>query len=201
MKYISILLILLSNFCFSQNKTFHDAGIYTNLDWSKNENIQIIPQIWTYINKFYLEGRYNYENINTFSLYVGRSISYNNKVYFDFIPMIGGVIGKTNGISPGFNFQLDYKNFSTFTEFQYTIDLKNTYNSFFWDWTRFSFNIFKYVNIGGAIQILDEDIGNLSFKVGPMIGFIYKKFEFEFYTYNFWERYPTLSCGVKYILK
>src|ERR1700712_2571521 len=53
--------------------------------------------------KWYAEARYNYEDINTLSLYAGRTFSQQNDFSWSFTPMIGGMAGKMQGGSFGLN--------------------------------------------------------------------------------------------------
>src|SRR5262249_44183759 len=49
----------------------------------------------------HLEARYNYEDLETGSLWVGYNFSIGDKISLNITPMFGGVFGKTNGIAPG----------------------------------------------------------------------------------------------------
>lgn len=112
--------------------------------------------------------------------------------------MIGVVCGKTNGVSPGINFELQYKRFSTFTQCQYTFDLKNIISSFFWDWTGFNINISEHFGLGSAVQIFQPNSGEPFYSAGPMLSFHNKKLAIEVYAYNFWLEYPKWAIGLEY---
>jgi hypothetical protein len=203
MKRVFILLFSLSlftGFCKAQEQDslFHDAGIYTTIQWSAESPVVATPQFWVYIKNFYIEARYNYENLNTASLYFGRSFTIEKKAAIEITPMLGGVVGQTNGISPGFNFRLEYNLFSTSTQCQYTIDLKDIKSSFFWDWTNFYFNFSEHFGIGGAVQILIPQSGDQLYSAGPTLRLSYKKLAAEIYVYNFWERQPTYAVAIEY---
>ena len=60
----------------------------------------------------HLEARYNYENINTFSAWFGYNISGGNKFQYTITPMIGGLFGDIQGISPGLELDFDFLGFN-----------------------------------------------------------------------------------------
>jgi len=181
-----------------QDSLFHDAGIYTTVQWSAGEPAVVTPQFWVYIGDYYLEARYNYENLETASLYFGHSFSFGKNASIELTPLLGGVVGATNGISPGFNFNLEYKSFVTSTQCQYTFDLKDFPGSFFWDWTNFSFNFSDHFGMGGGMQLFIPQSGEKNISAGPMIVLGYKRLSLEMYVYNFWERQPTYAVGLVY---
>jgi len=49
----------------------------------------------------HLEARYNYENIDTTSIWAGYNFSFGEGLTFDLTLMAGGVFGKTHGVAPG----------------------------------------------------------------------------------------------------
>ena len=200
-RFYFLLLFLLLHIGFvkaqEQDSLFHDAAIYTTIQWAAEKPV-ITPQAWIYIKKFYLEARYNYENLNTASLYFGRSFAFDKKAFIEITPMLGGVVGATNGISPAFNLFLGYKSFSSVTQCQYTIDLKDTKNSFFWDWTNFYFTFSDHFALGGAVQMLIPQSGKGIYNVGPMVRLSYDRLAAEMYVYNFWLHQPTYALAIQY---
>lgn len=198
MKKIVLLtfLILIINITYSQKDSiFHDAGFYNTIQWSGIEETTITPQAWIYIKNCYLEARYNYEDNKTISLYVGRAFQIKNG---EITPMIAAVVGKTMGVSHGINFEFKHNAFSTFTQCQYTFNLRDNNKSFFWDWSGFNFDISKYFGLGGAFQVLKQNGNSPLYKVAPMISFRHKLLIIEVYTYNLWQKYPIGAVGIEY---
>src|SRR5687768_1141206 len=50
----------------------------------------------------HLEARYNYEDLDTGSLWIGYNLGGGGKVTWELTPMLGGVFGRTAGIAPGY---------------------------------------------------------------------------------------------------
>jgi hypothetical protein len=177
---------------------FHDATIYSTIQWSAHEPAVVTPQMWIYLKDFYFEARYNYEDTRTFSIYAGKSFYPDKKEQIEITPLIGGVFGNLNGISPGLNFSASHKRFSTETQTQYTFDLKDPGNSFYWDWTNFSFGVYKNLGIGGSTQIYVPKTGEASALAGPMVNLTFKRFLFEAYSYNPWQEHPVWAFAIQY---
>lgn len=58
----------------------------------------------------HLEARYNYEDLDTGSAWVGYNFSGGKRLAWEFTPMLGGVLGDTTGIAPGYKGSLSWWN-------------------------------------------------------------------------------------------
>jgi len=67
----------------------------------------------------HLEARYNYEDLETGSLWVGYNFSAGQNVVLQATPMIGGVLGKTTGVAPGYEVSLSYVKLELSTQGEY----------------------------------------------------------------------------------
>ena len=121
-------LLVLNSFVFGQltdslttQKTpiFHDPSTYVDFQFLKDDDPLITSQFWIYAKKFYFEARYNYEARQTFSLYLGRSFKMGKDNMFEVIPMVGGSVGKFNGVSPAITMILDAGWIRGFSQNQY----------------------------------------------------------------------------------
>ncbi len=78
--------------------------------WSFSATAYIVPDFQEYVQPtfsadrgwLHLEARYNYENLETGSAWVGYNFSGGEKLEWEFTPMLGGVFGNTTGITPGY---------------------------------------------------------------------------------------------------
>jgi hypothetical protein len=87
--------------------------------WAYNLTVDgyIVPKNQSYVdpiltadrNWLHLEARYNYEDLKTGSLWVGYNFARGKKWVLDVTPMVGGVFGRTTGISSGCEASLSYK--------------------------------------------------------------------------------------------
>src|SRR4030095_12729434 len=81
--------------------------------------------------RLHLEARYNYEDLETGSAWVGFNFSLGGEVALEATPMLGGVFGKTDGIAPGYKFSLTYWKLELYSEGEYLIDVGDSSESFF----------------------------------------------------------------------
>lgn len=82
-------------------------------------------------NKWYAEGRYNYEDEKTFSLYISKTFSNKKNLSYSLTPLIGGALGNFNGISAGLNMEGDYKKFLFSFQTQYSFSTDQRQKNFF----------------------------------------------------------------------
>lgn len=65
---------------------------------------------------WHFEARYNYEDIQTGSLWVGWNLSTGSAVELEFTPMAALVIGTVDGFAPGFEATVSWKRFTFYDE-------------------------------------------------------------------------------------
>ena len=112
-KVITIFILVVS---LSAAKAQSDSSSWT---FSADANFYLIPDDFFVLpvfradkNKLHLEARYNYEDRETFSGWIGYNFSGGDDVFsYTFTPMLGGVVGLSNGVAPGLEFTLTYKKF------------------------------------------------------------------------------------------
>ena len=86
-------------------------------------------------SNWYAEGRYNYEDLNTFSLYGGRTFSNEHALSYSITPMAGIMWGRLRGGSAGLNASIEYKKYYFSTQSQYSIATQHLAESFFFSWS------------------------------------------------------------------
>ena len=75
----------------------------------------------------HLEGRYNYEDFDTASVWAGWNLSCGEKLIFDFTPMVGWVFGQTSGIAPGWRLGLSRGAVEFTSEAEFVFDTHDSY--------------------------------------------------------------------------
>ena len=118
----------------------------------------------------HLEARYNYEAIDTGSVWIGYNISFGDAIKVDFTPMIGGVFGDTHGVAPGYEISLAWRGLEFYTEGEFVFDTDDSSASFFYSWSELTYSCTDWFRAGVAAQrtkIRDEPSG---IDIGPLIG-------------------------------
>lgn len=133
---------------------------------------------------FYAEGRYNYEALNTFSFYMGRTFSKESKLSYSISPIAGVVIGDLNGGSVGANVSLGYKNFFLYSQPQYTFSVQGAYDNYIYSWTDLTYSPLDWLSVGISLQHTKGYKTEGFIENGLVIEAAYKKVTFPLYIFS-----------------
>src|SRR5262249_13548856 len=100
----------------------------------------------------HLEARYNYEALETGSLWLGYNLSFVEKLVLEIAPMLGGVFGDLTGIAPGYNLLLSYKHFALSSQSEYFFDPGNSSGNFFYTWSELTYSPWEWLRAGLVTQ-------------------------------------------------
>jgi hypothetical protein len=90
----------------ADNRWSFGASIYGYIVPDSREYAQ--PTVTADHGRLHLEARYNYEALETGSVWVGCNFGAGEKLAWEFTPMLGGVFGNTTGIAPGYKGSLSW---------------------------------------------------------------------------------------------
>ncbi len=98
-----------AQYATGQSMTPQPEKAATDWSFSASAYAYIVPESKDYVQPtitadrrwLHLEARYNYEDLETASVWVGYNFSVGENVSLDITPMLGGVFGDTAGIAPG----------------------------------------------------------------------------------------------------
>lgn len=191
MKKIILIISMILCFCLSSNA--QDPSTSTKKQWnfSADVNFYFIPDDFFVLpvfkadkNKLHLEARYNYEDRETFSAWAGYNFMGGNKLEYIITPMVGGVVGLSNGIAPGLEFTFTYKGLEIYSESEYLFEFESSENNFYYQWTDLTYspNDWLWFGISGQRTRLYQT--DLDIQRGLLIGGGYKSLELTGYLYN-----------------
>ncbi len=100
----------------------------------------------------HLEARYNYEDLDTGSVWMGYNFSGGDKVAWEVTPMLGGVFGEVRGIAPGYAGSLGWWKLELYSEGEYVIDSDDSRDSFLYNWSELSLALLDGLRIGLVTQ-------------------------------------------------
>ena len=132
----------------------------------------------------HLKARYDYEDLETGSVWVGYNFSVGEKLVLEATPMLGGVFGNTNGIAPGYELSLSYRKFEFYTEGEWVFNTGDSAESFFYSWSELSVSPVDWFGIGlvaDRTRVFQSDVDS---QRGVLTGFTYKKIDFTAYVFN-----------------
>jgi hypothetical protein len=164
----------------------------------------LVPESRDYINlnftadraRLHLEARYNYEALETGSLWIGYNFSTGEKLVFDFAPMLGGVFGNLTGVAPGYNLSLSYKRFALSSQCEYFVDAGDSSANFFYTWSELTYSPLEWLRAGLAIQRTKTYKSDLDIQRGFLVGATYKKVDLTTYIFNLGWTDPTIVLAL-----
>ena len=188
-KFIPLIIAIL----FSQVKIFAQAGdniqhsewkfdVEANLNFT--DPFFILPLVTADKSYLHLEVRYNYESLNTASGWIGYNLKGGNNFDYIITPMLGGVIGRLDGVAGGLEITLNYFELQLFSEMEYVFDLESSENNFFYNWTDLTYAPLDWMWLGLSTQRNKVYQTNSYFQWGPFAGVGYDQLELTSYFYN-----------------
>ena len=167
----------------------------------------IVPESRDFVNAnltadrswLHLEARYNYEALDTGSLWVGYNLSTGENLVFELAPMVGGVFGGLTGVAPGYNLSLRYKRFMLASQSEYVFATAPS-DSFFYTWSELTYSPLDWLHAGLVVQRTKAYQSELDIQRGFLVGVTYKKIDFTTYVFNLGWTEPTLvlAMGIQF---
>lgn len=149
-------------------------------------------------HKWYAEARYNYEDVQTVSLYAGRTFAATNNFSWSLTPMIGGMAGKLNGGSVGLHAGCSYGKFNFSSESQYSVAASTRYDNFFYNWSELWYQPADWMYTGFALQHTRLYAASSLIDPGIMLGFSYHKWSFPLYSFNMFSERRYFVLGINW---
>ena len=132
----------------------------------------------------YTEMRYNYEEMETASVYLGKSFSKERELSYDITPMLGMVFGNFNGGSLAINMDVEYKKTFVSMQMQYTASSDAKENNFLFNWTEMAYQPLEWFYTGVSMQQTKMYKTGFKSEYGVLIGFLVKKFTIPVYVFS-----------------
>jgi hypothetical protein len=165
-----------------------------------SETMMLVPILnFEADNHMYVEARYNYEDLNTFSLYLGRTFSIGDIVAYSLTPLVGAVAGNFQGGSVGVNAMIEYNKIFFSSESQYTFSFRESSEDFLFAWSDLAYQPTKWFYAGLSTQqtILPQTKA-LNSEFGIALGFMVGKWSFPLYCFSPRGGRPYLVLGVSF---
>jgi hypothetical protein len=176
--------------------------------FSASATTYIVPDFQEYVQPtftadhdwLHFETRYNYENLETGSVWVGYNFGGGEKLEWEFKPMLGGVFGNTTGIAPGYRFSASYWKLEFSSEGEFVFDTGDSEGSFFYNWSELSLSPVDWFRFGLVGQRTRAYQADVDIQRGLLVGFTYKDMDFTTYVFNLDEGKPTwvFAVGVSF---
>ena len=132
----------------------------------------------------HLEARYNYEALDTGSVWAGYNLAGGETLAWTLTPMVGAVFGDTEGVAPGYRGSLGWKRFELYSEGEYLIDTGTAASNFMYTWSELTFAPVEQIRFGVVIQRTRAYDTDLDIQRGLLLGVNLKRFQFTATIFN-----------------
>ena len=160
-------------------------------------SVYVQPTITADRRWLHLEARYNYEDLETGSVWVGYNFSVGKKLSLNITPMLGGVLGKTSGIAPGYSTSLGWRWLELYSEGEFVFAIASSTDSFFYNWSEFTVSPTDWLRTGLVMQRTQVYESELDVQRGILVGLSYKRLEVTGYVFNLAVQRPTYALSVR----
>lgn len=136
----------------------------------------------------HLEGRYNYEDRDTGSVFAGGNFGFGDpeqdEVRFDATLMAGAVAGRTDGFAPGYRFSCGWRFLDLSSEGEYLFSIDDDEGDFFYSWSELAASPCDWLWLGVAGQRIRPVDSDLTLDRGPFVGVAVAGIEVTAYAMN-----------------
>ncbi len=153
--FIIVPLILYSSIINAQVSNSSESSqwsYYAEVNFYFADPFIFLPVFQADKSKLHLEARYNYEEMNTFSGWVGYNFEGGKKFEYKIVPMAGGIIGDLNGTAAGLEMTFDFAGFEFYSESEFIFDFSSSENNFYYNYSDFTYSPFDWINFGITFQ-------------------------------------------------
>jgi len=153
--------------------------------FSRGDEDFVQPSITADRGRLHLEGRYNYEALDTTSVWAGYNFGGGETVTWELTPMFGAVFGATDGIAPGYKATIGWRKLEFYSEGEYVVDTGGSSNSFLYNWSELTLAPVEWFRLGlitqrtrlyGTDRAIDRGaLAGVSFRRIDLIGYVFDR--------------------------
>jgi hypothetical protein len=144
----------------------------------------LLPIVTADRGALHLEARYNYEDLETVSGWVGWAFEFGDALQLSLVPMLGVVAGRSDGIAPGLEATLGWRAFELYSESEYVIPFDDGSEAYLYTWTQVTWSPIDAVAVGVSGQRLRYAGSGRTVDTGPMATVQLGPVGLEAYAYN-----------------
>jgi hypothetical protein len=148
----------------------------------------------------HLEGRYNYEDREAASAFIGWKFAGGGDLSYEVTPIAGLLFGSVRGVIPGIEASVTYGAFDASVEAEYVSNLDHHSDSYFYTWNELGWSPLAWLRLGLAGQRTKAIESSRVLERGLFAQVIAPKVQFGVYVFNpdLDSRYVVASFGVSF---
>jgi len=132
----------------------------------------------------HLEARYNYEDLETGSVFIGRNFEAGENLSLVVVPMFGLVLGSTQGVAPGAEVEIGWRRLALYAESEYVFDLEQSEDSFLYTWVEATVAPTEWLRFGLVAQRTRTYETGLDVQRGLLVELARGSLSFGFHWFN-----------------
>ncbi len=129
------------------------------------------PTVTADLGRMHLQARYNYEELDTGSVWAGYRFGGGDALKWELTPMLGAVAGDITGVAPGYRGSLSWWWLEFFSEGEYVFDTDNSSDSFFYMWSELTVSPMDWFRVGLVAQRTQTYQSDFDVQRGFLLGF------------------------------
>ncbi len=145
----------------------------------------------------HLEARYNWEDWQTASLWVGYNFGFGEEFHVDLTPMAGAVFGNINGVAPGLLINAEWRSLSFYSSSEQFFDSEDDTGDFTYTWNELAVDL-KLLSVGVVAQKTQTWESEREVQRGLLLMREQGNFNFGAYLFNFDTSKPTWAFTLSY---
>jgi hypothetical protein len=165
-----------------------------------DEGNYLQPTVTADRGHLHLEGRFNYENRDTGSAWIGFNASVGERVTLEVTPMLGVVFGATDGVAPGYRAALGWRAVELSSETEFVIAAENRDEDFLYTWSELTVSPRDWWRTGLVVQRTKAYQTAFDIQRGALVGVTWKDADVGAYVFLAREGRPTVVVAVAFAL-
>ena len=121
---------------------------------------RLTPILYADRGNLHLEARYNYEDLQTFSIFGGWTFASEGELAVAATPMLGAAFGETEGVVPALELDVGWRRIAWYAEMEWLIDLEDRDDDFFYSWSTLTYGFTEGLSAGLVVErskLVDTD--------------------------------------------
>ena len=144
----------------------------------------VMPIVSADRGSLHLEARYNYEELDTASVWGGWTFGGGTKLEWEITPIAGVVLGELDGVAVGYEGSLKWRALELYSESEYVFDTSGSEGSFFYNWSELTVAPAEWLRLGLVAQRARVYESDREVNPGLLVGLSYASATATVYVLN-----------------
>ena len=197
MKFIFMIALIALPYCIFAYGNSEDAqidsvqsvtSIIGSIEFDYNlvqdDDDYLMPTIVLELSGWHFEGRRNYEEKNSSSLWIGYNFEFGNEIKLNLIPLAGLVIGSVAGAAPGLELEISYDILNINIQSEYFFNAESIDDSFLYTWNEVGVAPTDWLYAGVVVERTRSYDADKEVQTGIYAGISYSDFYFTTYFFD-----------------